>query len=132
MAIPNGAYTIQNTKSGEWRTFEVKTKRGTFATGERVVSLLVGSDNCSDYKGFGFVKPEGILVWRKVRGEAGKPSAFEVYANMIWSLATKGEGSAWFQRGYRLMIEKRCMRCNRRLTTPESIEAGIGPECAGR
>ena len=34
--------------------------------------------------------------------------------------------------GYTLLRESRCCVCNRKLTVPESIEAGIGPECAGR
>jgi len=28
--------------------------------------------------------------------------------------------------------EGRCGRCNRKLTVPESIENGLGPECAGK
>lgn len=31
---------------------------------------------------------------------------------------------------YAVMLSKRCVRCNRKLTNPESIKAGIGPECA--
>jgi hypothetical protein len=31
---------------------------------------------------------------------------------------------------YTVQLSKRCLRCNRTLTTPESLERGIGPECA--
>ena len=32
-------------------------------------------------------------------------------------------------RNYKLFVSTRCMVCNRKLTTPESVERGIGPEC---
>lgn len=34
--------------------------------------------------------------------------------------------------GYTILRESRCCRCNRKLTHPESIRLGIGPECASR
>jgi hypothetical protein len=129
----NGCYTIQNTVKGTHRTFRVATVRKGSLAGQRIVSLLTGRDNESDYTGFGFVLPDGIKVWRKhCSGIPGQPGAFETYAIMLWSMVTRGESSLWHGKGYRLLIEKRCMRCNRKLTNPESILTGIGPECAGR
>jgi hypothetical protein len=55
------------------------------------------------------------------------------FAWMLWDLGACG--GARLERilpGYRLLVEGTCVRCNRRLTTPESIESGIGPVCAGR
>ena len=34
--------------------------------------------------------------------------------------------------GFEFWHEGKCGRCGRKLTVPESIEAGIGPECAGK
>jgi hypothetical protein len=39
---------------------------------------------------------------------------------------------AGFEAKYRVESEARCLRCNRRLTHPESLVTGIGPECSGR
>jgi hypothetical protein len=34
--------------------------------------------------------------------------------------------------GYKIHHEGRCGKCGRLLTVPESVETGIGPECAKR
>jgi hypothetical protein len=34
--------------------------------------------------------------------------------------------------GCEVYHEGRCGRCNRKLTVPESIETGLGPECASK
>ena len=129
----NGSYTIQNKESGEHRTFRVKTQKqdANFAPGERIVALLSGPNNESDYRGFGFVKENGIIVWTKHRYPKLKNSnmsAFEFYAFLLWQLTTNPD-SEWHHR-YSIQLEKHCIRCNRKLTHPESIETGIGPECA--
>lgn len=51
---------------------------------------------------------------------------------MLWDLSEQGEASAYARKGFAMLLDKRCMRCNRRLTNPVSIETGIGPECANR
>lgn len=136
LSIFNGKYTIQNRTTGEHRTFMVKTQApdAKFAPGTRIVALLTGSDNDSDasYQGFGFVNFDGIRVWTAKRGtEAGKKSAWEHYAAMLWSLAVDSGASEYAEK-YSLLMEGRCVKCNRVLTEPESIRTGIGPVCDGR
>ena len=36
------------------------------------------------------------------------------------------------QHGIEYQFASTCRVCNRKLTTPESIESGIGPICGGR
>lgn len=136
LSIFNGKYTIQNRATGEHRTFYVRTQKADakFAPGARVAALLTGSDNDSDssYQGFGFVNNDGIRVWSSKRGTvAGKKSSWEWYAEMLWSLAVDG-GASEFAEKYSLLMEGRCVKCNRTLTEPESIRTGIGPVCDGR
>lgn len=143
----NGTYTVRNVESGEHRTFQIKTQKedARFAPGERVVALLSGPDNESDYRGFGFVRSspdkDKVLVWRKHRGE-GKPSAFEYFALLLVKIGqalgeyapdeeVSGEVSLGGRR-YSVHLAKRCLICNRKLTTVESIQRGVGPECAAR
>lgn len=140
--IHNGTYTLIN-EGGVHRTFAIKTqdKDAKFAPGERTVGLLSGTDNERSYTGFGFVKEDRIIVWKSKRGENGTMSAYEWYAEMlvnaakaIADLQDQEEPEAEFiVRGnrYKVMVSKRCMKCNRKLTTPESIRMGIGPVCAG-
>lgn len=123
----NGTYTVTS-PTGEHRTFSVKTQAADakFAAGKRVVALLTGSNNETDYTGFGFVTEAGIQVWKS------KQTDFYLkVATMLWELGT-AEENRYTRKGFRLLLEKRCMRCNRKLTHPTSIETGIGPECAGR
>lgn len=123
-AIPNGIYTLILPDGGH-ATFRVWTRRPTakFKPGERVIGLLIGPDNTADYEMFGEVTEQGIKVWKRFAGHAQ-----DYHAAIIWQLVS---GDDFYRgAGFDLQVSKRCLRCNRELTTPESLEAGIGPECA--
>ena len=123
--IPNGHFTLENTNKGTHRTIRISTVRRGELEGKRIISLLTGPDNNSNYSGFGFVEHDGkIIVWRKKR----ENKMFLWIAQCITAFFT-GNAELYENLGLKIHIEKRCMRCNRRLTTPESIELGIGPEC---
>jgi hypothetical protein len=134
--IKTGAWTVTNEKTGEWRTFRVtkeRSKRVKFAPGARLIELLTGPDNRNSFTSFGFVNGDEIKVWQSKRGN-GKPSAYDWYAPMVAGLLG-GKAALdrdWAAKGYVIKGEARCCRCGRALTTPESIEAGIGPVCSGR
>lgn len=127
----NGVYTVIH--GAEHRTFKISTNApdATFAPGQRIVSLLTGADNEADYTGFGFVTANEIKVWRSKQGTAEKPSFFDKSAKMLEAF---GKSDDWTNpyvfRGMSLQLEKRCCKCNRKLTNPESLATGIGPECA--
>lgn len=127
--IFNGKITIVN-RQGEHRTFQIKTQKkdARFAPGKRIIALLSGPDNQHDFMSFGFVDDNGVHVWQKHRTKS-----FLWFAELINVLVGKLPSTckAELFEGYEVMISKRCLRCNRELTTPESIESGIGPVCAG-
>ncbi|MCP4897845.1 MAG: hypothetical protein GY906_12805 [bacterium] len=128
-AIFNGTYTITNRETGEYRTFRIRTQGedSSFAPGKRVLSLLTGSDNTTDYTGFAFVHDDGSLftVWKKKRG-----TKYDKYAKLVRLVLFQKAPHALEK--YEVLEDCRCIRCNRKLTTPESIKSGIGPICAGR
>ena len=128
--IYNGKYTVRNKTTGEHRTFQIKTQKeeARFKSGCRLIALLRGPDNQSDYTGFGEIENDSIKVWYSKRGKNGKRSEYEWFARMIIGLVNEDE--TWCKH-YELMVSRNCMKCNRELTTPESIEAGIGPICRG-
>jgi hypothetical protein len=133
--IFNGRYTVENTTTGDHRTFQIRTQKekAKFAPGKRVLALLTGPNNEEDYTGFAFVSNRGIRVWKSKRREGDNLiSKWEWYAKMLWEIVTEGQESSWHRDGYRLLLEGSCVRCNRPLTEPESIKTGIGPVCAGR
>lgn len=128
--ILDGTYTVSSAKGH--RTFEISTvSKGKKLEGKRIVSLLSGSDNTSDYTGFAFLSSNGIHVWNKFKTQpnAKEKSLYDVYAALLWSLISEGENSR-FAANYTLMVEGVCFRCGRKLTTPQSLELGLGSECA--
>ena len=115
----NGTLTVHNPETGNHRTFRVKTQKddARFAPGKRVVSMLTGPET---YTGFGFVENGRIYTWRS-------KTQFEKYARLLNNLNRAAE-----RHNLRVGWARTCRRCNRQLTTPESIQSGIGPVCAER
>lgn len=124
----NGIVTLVSPRTGNHRTFRIYTRPedSDFAPGKRVLYLLIGPDQIwnTNWKGFAFVSDRGVHVWKSKRGDAGEKSKFEIYADMIENR------EKWQARGVEYKFEGRCRVCNRTLTNPESIDAGIGPVCA--
>lgn len=118
----NGTITMTNPETGNHRTVKIKTQdsKSHFAPGQRLIGMLTGTDNENSYTYFGFVKANGgIAIWNKF-----KNTSYEVIAKMVQhkELYQTKKGIIYQEAGC-------CRRCNRKLTTPESIEDGIGPYC---
>jgi len=117
----NGTITVENTVRGTHRTFRIRTQKpdDKFAPGERILSLLVGPDNTRDYLQIAFVKDDGrVILWRKFRTHQ-----YERLVNVLQ------EPDHYRSLGCVYHYEGRCRRCNRVLTTPESIKYGMGDVC---
>ena len=124
--IPNGCFTVSNKIKSTHKTVKIHTVRRGKLEGKRIISLLVGSDNNNNYSGFGFVNDNGTInIWNKYKNERVKTWL----ANFI---SKEFSGQKNENPDIELLVEKKCIRCNRRLTTPESIKSGIGPECIKR
>jgi len=91
------------------------------------VSLMNGSDNESSFAYIGIIR-DGEFRWTvKSRVSKDAPS-FRAFA---WMFKNVIVGNA-IPSALEIWHEGRCGRCGRKLTVPESIASGIGPECAGR
>lgn len=126
-------FTLVSKTTGERRTFRVAApKDAQPGDALRFVSLLTGPDNTSNYEYVGLItKANGALVARASRGRMPTQPLMAVG----WLLAQlqralHGEPSRLDQVEF--WHEGRCCRCGRRLTVPESIASGIGPECANK
>lgn len=115
--IPVGYFTV--VRDGSHRTFRVRRQAldSQFAPGKVVVALLTGSDNTSSYTGIGFVGEASVTLWKKAQGKG-----LEEWLDVL--LANPSDAG----KAYALESGN-CFVCNRLLTDPESIEAGIGPVC---
>lgn len=124
----NATVTARSVKTGTRFTFKVACPKDR-ATGKRqdtdkrFVSVMTGSDNESDYTYIGMIGEDGkFTATRATSPTLGKQfTAFE----WVWKHLNDGKLSAALE----LWHEGRCGRCGRKLTVPESIESGFGPEC---
>ncbi len=124
----SAVFTITSLKTGKHFTFKVKEKKEKELNGPnmRFVNVLAGPDNQSfdDSVYIGFIPSDGSKI---VAGKKGKPDAPSFKA-LEWVLAHLNNDNLPEQ--VKIQHEGRCCRCNRVLTHPDSIDNGIGPECA--
>lgn len=123
VATHNGIITIKSRTTGEHRTLRIHTqpKDAKFAAGERVAEILSGPDNTGDYRGFAFVKSDGsVCLWKKYQDS----DFYQWIARFL-------RHPERFLNKVEINFEGKCRRCNRDLTTPESVASGIGPTCSG-
>jgi hypothetical protein len=92
------------------------------------LSVLTGPDNTRDYSYAGIVRKGGTVhLTAKSRFKADALSI-----NVAkWAILLICNGDK-LPEGYKIQHEGKCGVCGRPLTTPESVESGIGPVCAGR
>jgi len=121
--IHDGFYTIVTGNSH--RTFRVRTndKDSAFAPGRQVIGYLYGPDNSSDYINFAFVGQGRIFPWK--RFSTG-------YDHILAAARYLVEGDQDAAGKMYAVQSGCCYRCNRLLTTPESIAAGLGPYCRNK
>jgi len=138
--IPSGIFTISGPFGHRTFSVERQDEKANFCPGKRIVYLLVGRDNEHDWKAFGFVHDGAvrwpISVYQKLRGEPGDRSVYEEYAERLTHMICGGfrrfSGPDGQVHTYKLLLSRRCFRCDQRLTDPESIRTGLGPTCRKR
>lgn len=112
-------------------TYKVRKKEGRDGKPVFFVSILSGPDNESDYRYIGILAFDGQV--RTTGKSKLPPHSMPVrLLNRTLNLVWKGDTTGLAEAGFRLHHEGRCGRCGRKLTVPESIETGLGPECAGK
>jgi hypothetical protein len=118
----NAIITLQSLRTGAHFTYKVRAAKNDQGY---YVSLLSGPDNESDYSYLGMIRGGIFGLTKASRVSLNTPSvrAFEWF----WNMVRDGIATELVVRH-----EGRCGRCGRTLTVPESIDRGIGPECAGK
>lgn len=115
-------FTLRSAKTGARFTYRVAAaERGGF-----FVSLLNGPDNWANYRYIGLIgandKRFRLTAKSAASGDASSVKAFM----WTWNRLAAGQSID----GVEIWHEGKCGRCGRKLTVPESIETGFGPECA--
>lgn len=120
-------FTVQSV-SGDYYTFRVNRKEASGNYKEAYfANVLTGPDNTTDYTYIGMVDPQTGRVALTKSSKYNADST--IYRVLGWALH-----HIWNQKeipaGYQIRHEGHCARCGRALTTPTSLDTGIGPECA--
>lgn len=119
----NAIITLQSRKTNVHYTYKVGAKKGEDQSAPNLffVRLLMDGNNDGSYSYIGIVDNQGFR-WTKnsaVPADAPSIKAFDFFLN-----ATEMPASLLVRH------ENVCGRCGRRLTTPASIDSGLGPECS--
>lgn len=128
-----GVYTVED--GFGHRTFRVVAQRhdAEFAPGATVVEYLKGRDNDNDYAGFAFLREGKLQVWKRFKENemVSYAAVLVAHADAVALATSRDEAITVEHDGatYSIMAAKNCIRCGRTLSTPESVTAGIGPEC---
>jgi hypothetical protein len=126
--------TIVSKATGTRFTYEVnrgKDPNTGEPSGIYFVSLLTDPDNERGFKYFGhiFVKSGDFVHGKKARitEDASGVRAWRWFYNQVIKMRQTPD-----EAKLEVWHEGRCAKCGRKLTVPESVERGIGPECWAR
>ena len=117
----NAKFTVTNPQ-GKHYTFRIGHRE---ETQPLFVSLMSGPDNESSFTYMGIYDPNLNEV--KLTKKSRYTDDTLPVKVIRWAVKAVAKGS--LPEGYKIQHEGKCCRCGRTLTTPESIERGIGPEC---
>lgn len=119
----NATFTIRSEKTSTRYTYKIRQQN---EGAPFFVSVLRGSNNDRDYQYIGciFGEDRGTLK-AGAKGMIGAPS----FKALSWTLAQLA-AHARIPDKLSIFHDGRCCACGRKLTTPESVISGIGPECA--
>ena len=114
--------TVKNCETDNRFTFKIKIADKDQENSPFFVSVLNGSDNYHNYKYIGLVdsRTTKFKATRTSNPESQSFKVFNWFMNNIESLPEK----------VKVYHSNKCLRCGRRLTTPESILTGMGSVCA--
>ncbi len=114
--------TLKSRRTGTHFTYKVRKvpdKPGFF------VSLLTGPDNETSFSFLGVIWAGSHLKATTKSCASTSAPSFRAFA-YFWDRVVERQCQPPDLEVYH---EGRCGRCNRKLTTPESVARGIGPEC---
>jgi hypothetical protein len=155
----NATFTLMSKKTGVRFTYKVRAKKEDLARLEQeedlrlhaaehgnilefrpamtesevtyFVGLLRGPDNLQDYSYMGVLRKNPTrYFWTAASGKVGRQAP--AYKALVWFVDAMKCGRAVLGSSLEVWHAGKCGRCGRKLTVPESIAAGLGPECSRR
>jgi hypothetical protein len=131
----NATVTLVSTKTQNRFTFKVEaveTKEGERPGAvSHFVKLLTEPDNERGYKYLGHIYRRDGNFWHGNKSRIDRSSPGARAFQFFYQKVIEG-GTSPVIHGLEVWHEGKCGKCGRKLTVPESIERGIGPECYSR
>jgi hypothetical protein len=126
----NSTFTIQSEKTNDWRTYKIRQMEVTerFPNPAFTVSLLAGPCNETNYVYIGLIDPNtgSIRFTKASKRNDSSPDVVILRWFMNHLFTDKVLPNAVVRHA------GKCGCCGRKLTTPQSLIRGIGPECWSR
>jgi len=125
MTAGKATVTLVSLKTNDRFTYELKVSDDE----ERIyVALMTGPDNNSSFQFLGTIFRDRDSYFRGKKSKIGEDAKGNRAFKWAWDhIATRTPNV-----NLEIWHEGSCGRCGRKLTVPESIASGLGPECAGR
>lgn len=137
----NATFTIRSKQTGTRFTYKIReAEEQPGKPAVWFVNLLNGPDNEGDFCYMGILKMQRArsledllnadITFNFTRKSSVKPEALSAKSFVwLWNVLY---GQQRMPSTVEIWHEGRCGRCGRKLTVPESIDTGFGPECASR
>ncbi len=125
----NATFTVQSGKTGKHLTFKIRKPEAsaTYPNPAYLVSAMTGTDNESHFTYLGKLCPMTGSI--SLTPKSKFPNNDERVIVARWAL-----DKVWNDKpvigGSSIQHEGKCGCCGRKLTNPESLASGIGPECS--
>jgi hypothetical protein len=121
----NCTFTAKNSETGNRFTYKIKKHK---VNDVWFVSVLGGANNETDYFFFGSINKDGKYSFSEKSAKIGKDAKSVITFNYIFNRLLSNTLSPLVE----IWHEGKCGKCGRKLTVPESVETGLGPECSKR
>ena len=123
-------FTIVSKRTGRRFTYCVENPKDRVDRVVYFVKVLTGQNNESDYQYLGTIF-DNLHFSRTGASRIDSMAESHVAFQWFWNYVVRPERDDTMDQ-VEVWHEGRCCRCGRKLTVPESVESGVGPECARR
>ena len=96
------------------------------------VKVLTGPENTKAYSYMGLLSRDDGLLRRTAKSKIRETDLRFQIARRVLAVVKADRGQDILDKGWDVHHEGKCGCCKHLLTTPESIQRGIGPKCAAR
>jgi len=124
MLAGNATVTLRSAQTNARFTFRIRASEDGRI---HFVSLLNGPDNETAYAYFGYIR-RGVFFHGGAKAKVGADAPSAKAFSWSWMKLSQNTMPPKLE----IWHEGRCGRCARKLTVPESVASGFGPECAGK